>query len=67
MAGHWVTVGGIGPVGGEEEVHWRNRIARSGQDSIGRVAADRKAGADYAGQSEGCGRSNKLVTIRPEA
>ena len=27
----------------------RNRIARSGQDSIGRVAADREAGADYAG------------------
>ena len=45
----------------------RNRIARSGQDSIGRVAADREAGAAYAGHAESCGRSNKLVTIRPEA
>ena len=33
-----------------------NRIARSGQDSIGRVAADREAGADYTGHPEGCGR-----------
>ena len=30
----------------------RNRIARSGQDPIGRVAADREAGADYAGHAE---------------
>ena len=45
----------------------RNRIARSGQDSIGRAAADREAGADYAGHAESCGCSNKLVTIRPEA
>ena len=45
----------------------RNRIARSGQDSIGRVAADREAGADYAGHAESCGRCNKLVRIRPEA
>ena len=44
--------------------------ATSGQDSIGRVAADREryqAGADYAGNSKGCGRSNVLVEIRPEA
>ena len=34
---------------------------------VGRVATDREAGADYAGHSEGCGRSNKLVTILPEA
>ena len=45
----------------------RNCIARRGKDSIGRVAADRKAGADYAGNSKGCGRSNELVAIRPEA
>lgn len=45
----------------------RNRIARSGQDSIGRVAADREAGAYYAGNSKGCGRSNKLITTCPEA
>ena len=29
----------------------RDRIARSGQDSIGRVAADRETGAYYAGIS----------------
>ena len=45
----------------------RNRIAWSGQDSIGRVAADREAGADNAGHAESCGCSNKLVTVRPEA
>ena len=45
----------------------RNRIARSGQDPIGRVAADREAGADYAGHTESGGCSNKLVTVRPEA
>ena len=45
----------------------RNRIARSWQDPIGRVAADREAGADYAGHAESCGCSNKLVTVRPEA
>ena len=40
-----------------------------GQDSIGRVAADREAGADNAGHAESCGCScsNKLVTVRPEA
>ena len=36
-------------------------------NSIGRVAADREAGADYAGHAESCGCSNKLVTVRPEA
>ena len=40
----------------------RNRIARSGQDPIGRVSADREAGADYAGHAESCGCSNKKVT-----
>ena len=56
---------GTGLVGGEGR-YWpgggrggiplkRNRIARSGQDSIGRVAADREAGADYAGHAESCG------------
>ena len=45
----------------------RNRIARSGKGSIGRVAADGEAGAYYAGSSKGCGRSNELVAIRPEA
>ena len=38
----------------------RNRIARSGEDSVGRVAADGKAGAYYAGDFKGCGRSNEL-------
>ena len=41
--------------------------ARSGQDSIGRVAADREAGAYYMSNSKGCGRSNELITIFPEA
>ena len=30
-------------------------------NSIGRVAADREAGADYAGHTESGGCSNKLV------
>ncbi len=38
-------MGGIGPVGGIDWPVGRNRIARSGQDSIGRVAAEGKAGA----------------------
>ena len=45
----------------------RNRIARSGQDSIGRVAADWETGADDASNSEGCGRGYELVAICPEA
>ena len=44
--GDWVTVGCTGLVGGEGKPVGRNRIARSGQDSIGRgvprVAADRE-------------------------
>ena len=56
-----MTVGGIGLVGGEEEVRWKesHQLARSGQDSIGsvRVAADKEAGAYYVSNSEGCGRS----------
>jgi hypothetical protein len=64
---------GLGPWGGaREDSVGRNRIARSqelsGQDSIGRVAADvREVSADYAGHPWSCGRSNELVTIRPEA
>ena len=43
-------------------------IARSGQDSIGRVAADWETGADNdADNSKGCGRSYELVAICPEA
>jgi hypothetical protein len=38
-----------------------------GKDSIGRVAADGKAGADYAGSSKGCGRGKKLVGVSSEA
>ena len=45
----------------------RNRIARSGQDSIGRVTADWETGADDAGNSKSCGRSFELVAIFPEA
>ena len=45
----------------------RNRIARSGQDSIGRVAADWETGADDAGNSKSCGRGYELVAICPEA
>ena len=56
-----MTVGGIGLVGGEEEVRWKesHQLARSGQDSIGsvRVAADKEAGAYYVSNSEGRGRS----------
>ena len=37
------------------------------KDPIGRVAADREAGADYAGHTEGGGRGNELVTVSPEA
>jgi hypothetical protein len=43
------------------------RLISQKQVSIGRVAADREASADYAGHSKGCGRSNELVIIRPEA
>ena len=45
----------------------RNRIARSGQDSIGRVAADWETGADDSGNSKCCSCSYELVAIRPEA
>ena len=45
----------------------RNCVARRGKDSAGRVAADGKAGADYAGNSKGCGRvkhrGKKLVGV----
>ena len=37
--------------------------ARSGQDSIGRVAADWETGADDAGNSKSCSRSYDLVAI----
>ena len=46
----------------------RNCVARHGKDSVGRVAADGTAGADYAGNSkEGCGRGKKLVGVSSEA
>ena len=39
---------GLGPWGGARgDSVGRNRIARSGQDSIERVAADREASADF--------------------
>ena len=39
--GDWVTVGGIGLVGGARRKSiGRNRIVRRGQDVIGRVAVD---------------------------
>ena len=45
----------------------RNCVARRGKDSVGRVAADRKAGADYAGNSKCCSRGKKLVGVGSEA
>ena len=45
----------------------RNRIARSWQDPMGRVAADGEAGADDASHTEGGGRGYELVTVSPEA
>ena len=45
----------------------RNRIARSGQDPMGRVTADGEAGADDASHTEGGGRGYELVTVSPEA
>ena len=45
----------------------RNCVARRGKDSVGRVAADGKAGADYAGNSKGCGRGKELVGASSEA
>ena len=65
--GDLVTVGGIGLGGARGESVGRDRIPRSGQDSIGRVAADWETGADDAGNSKCCGRSYELVAIRPES
>ena len=45
----------------------RNRIARSGQDSIGRVAADWEAGSDDAGNSKCCSCGDELVAVCSEA
>ena len=45
----------------------RNRIARSGQDPMGRVTADGEAGADDASHTEGGSRGYELVTVSPEA
>ena len=53
------TVDGTGPVEGEEEVRWKVR-RQAWVDSIGRVAADRKAGADYAAP-KCCSRGKKLL------
>ena len=45
----------------------RDRILRSGQNSIGRVAADWETGADDAGNSKCCSCSYELVAVFPEA
>ena len=52
--GELANGGGTGLVGGEVGFRWKesHRQERSGQDSIGRAAADREAGADYAGHAE---------------
>ena len=41
----------------------RNRIARSWQDSIGRVTADWETGPDDAGDSKCCSCGNELVAV----
>ena len=64
MAGRWVTVAlwaVLARWGARRKSIGRNRIARSGQDSVGRVEADGKAGAYYASDSKGRGRSNELL------
>ena len=45
----------------------RNRIARSWQDSIGRVTAHWETGTDDAGDSKCCSSGDELVTLCPEA
>ena len=45
----------------------RNRIVRSGQDSIERVEADWETGADDAGNSKCCSCGYELVVVCPEA
>ena len=45
----------------------RNRIARSWQDSIGRVTADWETGTDDAGDSKCCSSGYELVAVCPEA
>ena len=45
----------------------RNRIARSWQDSIGRVTADWETGTDDAGDSKCCSSGYGLVAVCPEA
>ena len=45
----------------------KQQVMGRGADSIGRVAADRKAGADYAGNSKCCSRGKKLVGVGSEA
>ena len=45
----------------------RNRIARSWQDSIGRVTADWETGTDDAGNSKCCSCGDELVAVCPEA
>ena len=44
----------------------RNRIARSWQDSIGRVTADWETGVDDAGNSKCCSCGDELVTVCSE-
>ncbi len=62
-----VTVGGIGLGGARGKSVGRDRIPRSGQDSIGRVAADWETGADDAGNSKCCSCGDELVAVCPEA
>ena len=45
----------------------RNRIARSWQDSIGRVTVDWETGTDDAGNSKCCSCGDELVAVCPEA
>ena len=44
----------------------RNRIARSWQDSIGRVTADWETGPDDADDSKCCSCGNELVAVCSE-
>ena len=53
---------GTGPVEGEEEVRWKELRRQAWEGP-----ADRKAGADYAGNSKCCSRGKKLVGVGSEA
>ena len=62
--GDLVTVGGTGLVGGEGGVRWKESHRQELAGLDWRVAADWEAGAGYAGNSKGCGRSNTLPSAR---